>query len=153
MIRYAATSMVGVVGTVVILVFLDHVMGVRATKANLTATMIMSIPSFLLNKYWVWGNSGRARVRREVLPFWVFTVAGWALSTGMVYLVDRNTDEGTVLKAIAVPAASIAGFGILWVLKYAFLDKIMFGTDHHTPYDEEYEIEEAVLEAAEAGEA
>jgi len=40
-------------------------------------------------------------------------------------------------------AASIAGFGVLWVLKYLFLDKIMFGSDHHTPYDEEYEAEEA----------
>ena len=42
-------------------------------------------------------------------------------------------------------AANIAGFGILWVLKYVFLDKIMFGPDHHTPYDEDIELEEAAL--------
>ena len=45
----------------------------------------------------------------------------------------------------AVQAANIAGFGILWVLKYVFLDKIMFGPDHHTPYDEDIELEEAAL--------
>ena len=37
---------------------------------------VVSIPAFLLNKYWVWGKRGRAHMRREVLPFWLFTVAG-----------------------------------------------------------------------------
>lgn len=150
MIRYAATSMVGVAGTLVLLVLLDHAIGMEEWRANLTATMAMSIPAFLLNKYWVWGKSGRARLRREVLPFWVFTVAGWCLSTGAVALVARNTTEGDLVNVLGVPAASIGGFGVLWVLKYLFLDKIMFGRDHHTPYDEEYEVEEAVIEASSA---
>lgn len=147
MIRYATTSGLMVVLTVVLLAFLDHAAGMEAWRANLTATMLVSIPAFAMNKYWVWGKSGRARVRREVIPFWVFTVAGWALSTGSVFLVDENTREDTALHVLAVPAASIAGFGLLWILKYLFLDKIMFGPHHHTPYDEDYEREEAVVEA------
>ncbi len=147
MIRYATTSGLMVLLTLVLLVVLDHVVGMAEWRANLTATMLVSIPAFAMNKYWVWGKSGRARVRREVIPFWVFTVAGWALSTGSVFLVADNTEDGTLLHVVAVPAASIAGFGLLWILKYLFLDKIMFGPHHHTPYDEDYEREEAVVEA------
>ena len=47
--------------------------------------------------------------------------------------------------------ANIAGFGVLWILKYLFLDKIMFGAEHHTPYDEDIEVEEALAETGETG--
>lgn len=147
MIRYAATSAVGVLGTQVFLLLFLVVLDMEPVPSNLSATMLMSIPAFLLNKYWVWGKSGRAHMRREVIPFWVFTVAGWGLSTGAVWVVAENVPDDSALHTPAVMAATVAGFGILWVLKYIFLDKVMFGTDHHTPYDEEFEREEAVVEA------
>jgi putative flippase GtrA len=152
MVRYAATSGVGVVGTQILIIVFYELLTWQATHANLAATMLMSIPAFMLNKYWVWGKSGRAHLRREVIPFWVFTVAGWGLSTGAVWLVSHHVGEPeSVLRTGAVLAASIAGFGVLWVLKYLFLDKIMFGPHHHTPYDEDYEAEEAMLEARVGG--
>ncbi|WP_421121155.1 hypothetical protein ACE2AJ_07680 [Aquihabitans daechungensis] len=82
-----------------------------------------------------------------MLPFWAFTVAGWAISTGMVALVASWADPHSSMQTILVMGASIAGFGTLWVVKYLFLDKIMFGPDHHTPYDEDIELEEAGLSA------
>ncbi len=47
-------------------------------------------------------------------------------------------------------SASIAGFGVLWVVKYIFLDKIMFGPHQHTPYDADIEVQEAQIEAIDA---
>ena len=61
-------------------------------------------------------------LRREIVPFWVFTGAGLALSTLLV-AVAENVSDSTLL----VMAASVAGFGILWVAKFLFLDQIMFG--------------------------
>ena len=151
MIRYGATSLIAVAATQVLILFFLELVEWKPEPSNLAATMLISVPAFLLNKYWVWGKSGRARIRREVIPFWVFTVAGWGLSTGAVFLADESTDDDTIVHTVSVMAASIAGFGILWVLKYLFLDKIMFGTDHHTPYDEDYEAEEAAVEAQTAG--
>ncbi len=139
-IRYSATSVVGVVGTQILfqlLLFTD----LQAHVANFIATSLMSGPAFLLNKHWVWGKSGKAHLRREVLPFWAFTAAGWALSTVTVFFVSRWT-EGDGSHRVAVGLASIAGFGVLWVLKYLFLDQVMFGPHHHTPYDEDLEAEE-----------
>lgn len=150
-IRYVATSGFGVVTTQILLFLFLHVFEWGSLPSNFTAVTIVALPAFLLNKYWVWGKRGRAHMRREVIPFWLFTIAGWILSSVAVVLVVRATKDPTVesLKdgnKYAVQAANIAGFGILWVLKYLFLDKIMFGSDHHTPYDEDIEIEEAVLD-------
>ena len=152
-IRYSATSLICVGITQVLIILFYKVVKLNITdsvspevEANLAATMLTSIPAFALNKYWVWGKRGRAHLRREVLPFWAFTVAGWALSTGMVALVASWADPHSSMQTILVMGANIAGFGTLWVLKYLFLDKIMFGTDHHTPYDEDIELEEAGIE-------
>ena len=121
--------------------------------SNFTAVVLTSVPAFLLNKYWVWGKRGRAHMRREVIPFWLFTVAGWGLSTIAVIIIVNLTKTPTEPNGnkLAVQAASIIGFGVLWILKYLFLDKIMFGPDHHTPYDEDFEVEEAVLQGKAAG--
>lgn len=147
--RYVATSGIGVVLTQAFLTVFLHVFHWRSGVSNVLAVSIVSVPAFLLNKYWVWGKRGRAHMRREVLPFWLFTIAGLALSTLAVVLVANATKDPTVesLKngnKIAVQFANLAGFGILWVLKYLFLDKIMFGPHHHTPYDEDLESEEVV---------
>jgi putative flippase GtrA len=158
-IRYTATSVICVVITQVLIVVFYRVVKLDVEtvagrslhlgppeQANLAATMLTSVPAFILNKYWVWGKRGKAHLRREVLPFWLFTVAGWIISTGMVALVTDLAGDNETEKTILVMAANIMGFGVLWVLKYIFLDKIMFGTDHHTPYDEDIELEEAGIE-------
>jgi len=149
-IRYSATSLICVGITQCLIILFYGVIGMEAVPSNLSATMITSIPAFALNKYWVWGKRGRAHMRREVLPFWAFTVAGWILSTGMVALVTNLAGGNETERTILVMAANIAGFGTLWVLKYIFLDKIMFGAHHHTPYDEDIELEEAEASPAAA---
>src|SRR5690606_5137637 len=115
MIRYAATSGICIVLTQICIVIFLRGFGWDAPVANLASTMLISIPAFALNKYWVWGKSGRAHLRREVIPFWVFTVSGWGLSTAAVWMVDRNVGEPeSLLHTVAVLAANIAGFGVLW---------------------------------------
>lgn len=153
-LRYVATSGFGVVSTQILLFLFLQVLDWKPVVSNFAAVTIISIPAFLLNKYWVWGKRGRAHMRREVLPFWLFTIAGWILSTLAVVVVVNLTKDPSNPDLVhgnkyAVQAANIAGFGFLWILKYLFLDKIMFGPHHHTPYDVDIEREEA--EAAAAG--
>lgn len=147
-IRYSATSLICVGITQVLIIIFLVGLSMAEVRSNLAATMLTSIPAFALNKYWVWGKRGRAHMRREVLPFWAFTIAGWALSTGAVAAVKHVGEPQSLTRTLSVMAASVAGFGVLWVLKYLFLDKIMFGGDNHTPYDEDVELEEAALEAS-----
>ena len=87
-----------------------------------SAVMICAVPVFFLNKRWVWNVDGKVSVRREILPFWVFTGAGLALSTLLVAIAEDCSDS-----TLLVMAASLAASAILWVAKFLFLDQIMFG--------------------------
>jgi len=152
-IRYSATSLICVVITQVLLFLFLTVVHLKPIEANFLAVSLTTIPAFILNKRWVWGKRGKAHMRREVIPFSIFTLAGWILSTVSVAVIDVMTrtevaaSPGTYHhNKLAVAIANIAGFGVLWVLKYLFLDKVMFGEHHHTPYDEDIELEEAAAE-------
>jgi putative flippase GtrA len=121
-------SVIGVTITQILLLLLHGMLEIDATIANVVAVSITAVPVFLLNKRWVWAADGRISFRREVLPFWVFTLAGLLLSTILVSLAAAWSDS-----TLLVMAANIAGFGILWVAKFLFLDQIMFG---HSQRDE-----------------
>jgi putative flippase GtrA len=121
-IKYSMVSVIGVTITQILLLLLHGMLEIDATVANVVAVSITAVPVFLLNKRWVWAADGRISLRREVLPFWVFTLAGLLLSTILVSLAAAWSDS-----TLLVMAANIAGFGILWVAKFLFLDQIMFG--------------------------
>ena len=56
--------------------------------------------------------------------FWAYTFAGLALSTGAVALVDHHSDS-----ALALSAANITAFAVLWVAKFFLLDQVFIVDD------------------------
>ncbi len=120
-LRYSAVSVIGIVITQSLLVAAHAVVGLTPTVANVTAVSLAAIPVFILNRMWVWQLVGRSSFRREVLPFWGFTVAGLGLSTAAVAIVSSFTAS-----TLAVSAANIAAFGVLWVAKFFVLDEVVF---------------------------
>jgi putative flippase GtrA len=121
-VKYTMVSIIGVTITQVLLVLLHGMLDVDATLSNVIAVSLTTVPVFLLNKRWVWLADGKISFRREVLPFWIFTLAGLLLSTILVALAATYSDS-----TLLVMAANIAGFGVLWVAKFLFLDQVMFG--------------------------
>ncbi|MDQ2648170.1 MAG: GtrA family protein [Actinomycetota bacterium] len=119
--RFMAVSVVCVIITQSALALLYGVVGLSPVVSNVLAVSISTVPAFVLNKRWVWGKSGRAHVRREVLPFWGFTLLGLGISSGFV-LVAHSLDVGTLL----VMFANLLGFGVVWVAKFLFLDALIF---------------------------
>ena len=122
LIRYSGASVVGVVLTQGLLVLFVGILNIDAELSNLFAVMLTSIPVFYLNKRWVWGKAGPAQMRREVLPFWGFTLLGLVVSTVLVTVVDNYTE-----RTWPVLLANIGGFGLVWVAKFLFLDSVVFG--------------------------
>ena len=121
-VRYSMVSVFGVVFTQLELAIFVGLLDLNPTKSNVAAVMICAVPSFMLNKRWVWNVDGKISVSREIVPFWVFTGAGLALSTLLVAIADNMSDS-----TLLVMIASVSGFGILWVAKFLFLDQVMFG--------------------------
>jgi putative flippase GtrA len=120
-VRYSMVSVVSVALHQVVLIFGHASLELAGITANVIAATVASVPAFLLNKRWVWNRLDRTSFHRQVLPFWAFTIAGLLLSTAFVAVADAMTTS-----TLAVSAASIAGFGVLWVAKFLFLDEIMF---------------------------
>jgi putative flippase GtrA len=122
LLRYSAVSVIGTAIHQTVLLVLVLAFDVRGFVANAVAASVASVPAFILNKRWAWGRDSRTHFRREVLPFWVFTLAGLVLSTLLVYWVEGWTD-----RTLFVVLASIGGYALLWVAKFLFLDQVMFG--------------------------
>ena len=121
-IKYSMVSVIGVTITQVMLILFIGILDRHPVWSNVTAVSICAVPVFFLNKRWVWNHDGKVSLRREVIPFWVFTLAGLGLSTLLVALAEDRSDS-----TLLVMAASLGGFGILWVAKFLFLDQVMFG--------------------------
>ncbi len=120
-LRYSAVSVVGVAVTQVLLVAAHGGLGLEPIMANTIAVSVAAIPVFFLNRAWVWQLNGRSSFRREVMPFWGFTIAGLLLSTIAVAVASSMTTA-----TLAVSAANIGAFGVLWIAKFFVLDEVVF---------------------------
>jgi putative flippase GtrA len=130
--KYASVSVVGVAVTqVLLLLTYQNGEGLPAGWSNFISVTLATFPAYLLNRRWVWKKSGNHSVRREVLPFWGFSLVGLLISTVAVGYVANHWDS-----QLAVSFTNIASFGVLWVAKYFVLDAWMFGEGHHSAAEE-----------------
>jgi len=143
LIRY---TMVSVVSTVVSFVVLAIVYGLHFIKGEIEATVfanvVATIPSYFLNRMWVWGKGGRSHVMKEIVPFWVMSALGIAVSIGGA-AVARHFGNAHHLSHLQqtglLLAANVVSFGLFWVLKYMLYNRLF----HIHPIEELDELVEA----------
>ena len=142
LVRYGAVSIIATTTSLVVLGLLVSTRLLAPGWANVVATAVGTVPSFELNRRWVWGRHGRASTGREVIPFVALSAAGLALSTLAVVLVGRWADHASLTGAgrtLAIQAANVAAFGGLWLLQFVILDRVLFadrirvGQDRRVP--------------------
>jgi putative flippase GtrA len=121
LLRYAAVSAVSVGITQTLLVALHVRLGWSPTTANVWAVSLAAAPSYLLNRRWVWRVTGDHSLTREVLPFWASAFAGLVLSTVIVGIAAQYSASPLVANG-----ANLSAFGSLWVLKFLWLDRLLF---------------------------
>ncbi len=122
--RYLAVSAFNVVAGQIMLAIFHGGLGFTMVEANLSSVAIGGLPAYLLSRYWVWEKTGKNHLWKEVVPFWGLMLLGLGISTGLAAIADRLSDS-----TFALMAASILGFGIVWVGKYFILDAILFRPD------------------------
>ena len=128
--RYAAVSVVATVTTMTVLGALLLTRATSAPVANILATAAGTIPSFELNRAWVWGKRGRRAWGREVGAFWAMSFAGLVLSTIAVTWAAHRADAtglSSIGRTVAAQAANLLAWGALWLGQYVVLDRFMFG--------------------------
>ena len=121
LLRYSGVSVVAVVVTQSCLWFGLVVTNWPAVVANVVAVSLGAIPGYLLNRSWVRGRKDSHSIRDEILPFWLYNLAGLAISSTLVTLADLWW-ASTVL----VMSANLAAFAALWLGKFFVLEKILF---------------------------
>ncbi len=129
LLRYSAVSVIATVVTFTALCLLVATHTLSPGPANVVATGIGTIPSFELNRRWVWGRRDRRSVSAQILPFCVLSFAGLVLSTIAVSAAGRWTDSHGVAGAartVVLLGANAITFGTLWIFQFALLDKVLF---------------------------
>jgi putative flippase GtrA len=129
LVRYGTVSAIATTTSLAVLGALVATRTVTAGWANVIATGVGTVPSFELNRRWVWGRRGDRSLGGEVVPFVAMTAAGLALSTLAVSLAARWADAsglGTSTRTLAVQAANLAAFGSLWLAQFVVLDRFLF---------------------------
>jgi putative flippase GtrA len=131
-LKYSMVSVIAIAVSQAILISTHAFLGWDPIVSNVVAVAVSSIPSYLLNRAWVWGRRGNHNWLREVLPFWFFAFVGLGLSVVFVWLATKWSDA-----TLVVSAANLSAFGILWIGRYVLLDQLLFNALDHVHEDDE----------------
>jgi putative flippase GtrA len=99
----------------------------NATVASLVAFVVGAIPNFVINWKWTWGRDGKPALVRELLPYVGIIVGTGLLATGLTTLTDHVLAPLIVNHAwrtVTLDVAYLASYAVLFVLKFALLDRV-----------------------------
>lgn len=111
---------------------------------TLLANVVAAFPSYYLNRSWVWGKTGRSHLMREVAPFWAVSIASIVFSIFSASEARHLSDVHHLHhlgRTVVVLGANLGAFGILWVLKFLFFNRLF----HVGTVDGSVELEPANL--------
>jgi putative flippase GtrA len=132
LVRYGSVSAISTATSLAVLTGLVATGAMTAAAANVVATCVGTVPSFELNRRWVWRSSGRPSLRRQIVPFVAMSILGLGLSTIAVAVTAAEAhgagwSNGST--AIAVALANLVAFGSVWVAQFVVLDRLLFRPD------------------------
>lgn len=144
-VRYGAVSAVSTATSLSVLGLLVGLNGLPATEANVIAVAVGTVPSFALNRRWVWSYRGPRALLKQALPYCVLALAGLVLSTVAVHVAASWTATSTrFVHTAAVEGANFGSYGLLWVLQFLLCDRVLFrGADHELEAAEPPRVESA----------
>ena len=128
LVKYTMVSAISALTSIVVLTVVYGVFRLWSEVwSTLFANIVAGVPSYILNRRWVWGRGGRSHWWRELLPFWVMSLTGvgFALYTATLAKNYANShDLPHLTRTALVVGANIAAFGIVWLLKYLVLNRL-----------------------------
>ena len=100
-----------------------------ARGSSIFATMAGAVPSYFMNRYWAWQKRGKSHFSKEVVPYFVMAWLSLVFSTWSTDFAATHKEivgSSHLIQLMFVDGAYVASFAILWLAKYAFMDKILF---------------------------
>jgi len=123
--RYLAVAIGNLVfGQVLLLVAVTVWSGPSRWSVNAATVAVAAIPAYHANRTWVWDRRGRSDLRREVIPFWGFALAGLVLTTAAVAVVESQwATNGGRLPAPVTNGVNLGVIGSIWVVRFFWMDR------------------------------
>jgi putative flippase GtrA len=103
--------------------------GMDGWEASLLASAAGIVPGYPLNRAWTFGRRGRSSTWQELVPYWVSAVGSGLLAAVLVGVANdwtKGSGRGSVAAAGVDVLVYVATYGVLWLLKFAFLDRMLF---------------------------
>ncbi len=98
----------------------------------LVTACLLTVPNYFANKLYVWKDNTNDKMKTQITVFWVAAMLGTAFAMGLAGLADHLTKNmQTIWQAIWLFVAQLTGYGIVWIGRYFFLDKLIFKATHH----------------------
>jgi putative flippase GtrA len=128
LVRYTAVSVISALTSLIVLTIVYGVLRLwTEVVSTLFSNLVAGVPSYILNRRWVWGKSGRSHIWREILPFWVMSITGVGFALFAASLAHNFANVHHLhhlARTVLVVGANIAAFGTLWVLKFIILNRL-----------------------------
>jgi putative flippase GtrA len=141
--RYTAVSGISTAvsfGVLAIVFGVLHLFG--EVGSTVFANLVATVPSYYLNRKWVWKKGGRSHLMKEIVPFWVMSFIGIVVSIGGAAVARHIGLEHHLShfqQTVLVLAANVFSFGLFWVLKYMLFNRLF----HVHPLEDLDELVEA----------
>jgi putative flippase GtrA len=133
-VRYGSVSVISTLLGLAILSVLIGAVGYPAVWSNVIAVGIATVPSFELNRRWVWVQNGERSITRQAVPYFVLSFAGLVISTLAVHLAsDATIHSSRLIHTGAAEVANVASYGTLWLLQFLLCDRILFRSPSRGP--------------------
>jgi putative flippase GtrA len=128
LLRYAMVSVVSTVvsfGTLALVFGVFHFWG--EIGSTVFANAVATVPSYYLNRGWVWGKNGRSHLMKEIVPFWAMSGIGIVVSIFGAAIARHLGIEhhlGHIQQTGVVLFANVMSFAIFWVLKFLVFNRL-----------------------------
>lgn len=128
-VKYAAVSLVAIAVSQLTLGVCYGLFHMKSTPSQLVAFVTSTIPSYFLNRQWVWGKGGKSHFWREVAPFWGLGLLQLLISLSFVRWAQglvENATESHGLRTIGFLFNNLFIYGVMWVGKFMLFNKVLF---------------------------
>lgn len=120
--RYSGLSLVTIPAGYSLLLLARHLWHVNAGLLNLGVGMVLTVPSFLLYRRFVWREGSGRSAAADLFSFWQTVMIGALASSALIALADawfRASGPEIVL-------AGLTGQGIVFLARFAWLEMVTF---------------------------
>jgi putative flippase GtrA len=107
-----------------------------ARNTQLLSFVVSTVPSYYLNRAWVWQKNGRSSVRKEVVPFWAISIIQLIISLAYVAWAQELIENATTshpLRTLGFLFNTLFIYGVMWIGKFFFFNRVLFV---HKPHPE-----------------